>query len=115
MVVSEDHDKESFELHAAICRTLSHAKRLEILSLLSQGEMSVGDMAQRMGLSLVNVSQHLAVLRNSGILTTRREGVNVYYRVAHPKIIQACALMREVLLEQLERSGQLAEIMQAGR
>ena len=112
MATTEEQNKRVFELHAGICRTLAHPKRLEILNLLREGELSVGDLAERMGISLANASQHLAVLRDKGVVTSRREGVNIYYRVADSRIIQACDLMRDVLFEQLARSGQLAEIMQ---
>jgi len=105
-------DKGLFELHAILCRTLAHPKRLEILSLLRQGELSVGEMADQMGISLANASQHLAVLRDKRVVVTRREGVSVYYQISNPKIVQACDLMREVLFAQLARSGALAERMQ---
>lgn len=111
-MTSTEEDKRIFDLHARICRTLAHPKRLEILNLVRDGELSVSELAEGMGLSLANVSQHLAILRDKGVVMTRREGVNVYYRVADSRIIQACDLMREVLFEQLARSGQLAEIMQ---
>ena len=109
-----EEDKRIFDLHARICRTFSHPKRLEILNLLRDGELPVSHLAEQMGVSLANVSQHLAVLRDKGVVVTRREGVSVYYRVSNPKIIQACDLMREVLFEQLAHSGQLAQIMQEG-
>ena len=108
MAPVEQQDRRVFELHARICRTLTHSKRLEILSLLRGGELSVSELAERMGVSLANVSQHLATLRDKGVVMTRREGVNIYYRLANPKIIQACDLMRGVLFEQLARSGRLA-------
>jgi ArsR family transcriptional regulator, virulence genes transcriptional regulator len=110
----EQDDKRIFELHASICRTLAHPKRLEILSLLRQGELSVGEMADQMGISLANASQHLAILRDKRVVVTRREGVSVYYQISNTKIVQACDLMREVLFEQLARSGALAERMQQG-
>ena len=112
VLAHEQDDKGLFELHASICRTLAHPKRLEILSLLRQGELSVGEMADQMGISLANASQHLAVLRDKRVVVTRREGVSVYYQISNPKIVQACDLMREVLFEQLTRSGALAERMQ---
>ncbi len=112
MAPTEEHNKRVFELHAGICRTLAHPKRLEILSLLRKGELPVGELAERMGVSLPNVSQHLAVLRDKGIVMTRRKGVNIYYQVAEPKIIQACDLMRDVLLDQLVQSAELAESLQ---
>ena len=113
MALSEGQNKRIFKLHAAICRTLANAIRLEILSLLREEELSVGDLAERIGVSLPNASQHLAILRDKGVVVARREGVNVYYRVADPKIIQACDLMREVLLDQLVQSAELAESLQA--
>lgn len=110
MTSMEDH--KIFELHASICRTLSHPKRLEILNLLRHSELPVTEMAEQMGISLANVSQHLAVLRNKGVVVTQREGVNIYYQISNPKIIQACDLMREVLFEQLARGSELAQVMQ---
>ena len=98
-----------YELHAGICQTLANPKRLEILNLLRDGERSVGDLAEHMGLSPSNVSQHLTLLRHKGVITARREGLVVYYRIANQKIIRACDLMREVLLEQLAAGAVLAE------
>ena len=112
MALTEEQNKRIFRLHAGICRTLANPKRLEILSLLCEGEMSVGELASRMGVSLPNTSQHLAILRDKGVVVPRREGVSIYYRVSDPRIIQGCNLMRDVLLEQLVSSGQLAEMVQ---
>jgi ArsR family transcriptional regulator len=90
--------KELFYLHAEVCKTLSHAKRLEILSILRDDELSVSDIVKKMKISKANVSQHLAVMRNAGILDTRRDGVTIYYRISNSKVIKACDLMREVLI-----------------
>lgn len=92
-------DKEIFRLHAEVCKTLSNAKRLEILSILRGNEMSAGDIVNKMEIPKANVSQHLAVMRNAGILVTRRDGVTIYYRISNLKVIKACDLMREVLVE----------------
>jgi len=97
-----------YELHASICQTLANPKRLEILSLLRDDERSVNDLAKSMGLSPSNVSQHLSLLRQKGVVVARREGATVYYGIASHKIIRACDLMREVLLEQLAAAGELA-------
>jgi len=104
-------DRHIYQLHAGICQTLANPKRLEIIERLRGGERTVGDLADGLGISQPNVSQHLAVMRRAGIVLAHREGLNVYYRMASPKIVKACALMREVLLEQLEAGGQLAEIL----
>jgi ArsR family transcriptional regulator len=66
---------------------------------LDNSEMAAGDISRKMNIPKANVSQHLALMRNAGILETRREGVNIYYRISSPKVIRACELMREVLLE----------------
>lgn len=93
-------DKSIFEMQAEICKTLTNPKRIEILSVLKTDERTVTELVNSLGASKANVSQHLAVMRHKGILTTRRVGVNIYYRVANPKVIEACSLMKEVLFEQ---------------
>jgi ArsR family transcriptional regulator len=98
-----------YELHASICQTLSNPKRLEIIDRLRDGELSVTGLADITSISQVNISQHLALMREKGIVIARREGTNVYYRLSNPKITQACDLMRQVLLEHLEAAGELAE------
>lgn len=101
--------KQLYHLHAEVCKTLSHAKRLEILNLLRDNEMSAGEIVTRMKVSKANVSQHLAVMRKAGIVETRREGTNVYYRISNPKVIKACDLMREVLIEHHSQKNKLLE------
>ncbi len=99
---------EIFELHADVCRTLSNPKRLRILNALRDGEMPVSQILAKMGrIGKANLSQHLAVMRQKGVVATRREGNLIYYRLSSPKIIQACDLMREVLFEQLAGKGEL--------
>lgn len=93
-------DKSIFEMQAEICKTLTNPKRIEILNALKNEEKSVSELVAALGVSKANVSQHLAVMRHKGILTTRRAGVNIYYRVTNPKVIEACSLMKEVLFEQ---------------
>jgi ArsR family transcriptional regulator, virulence genes transcriptional regulator len=100
--------KEVFELQAEICKTLANPKRLEIIASLKEGELSVGELVQRLGISKANVSQHLAVLRQRKVVTSRRDGVNIFYRINNPKIVDACALMKAVLLEQLEDTQKIA-------
>lgn len=101
-------DPQLYKLHASICQTLANPKRLEIIDQLRSGDMSVTELAEALGISQSNLSQHLAIMRQKGIVTTRREGLSVYYRLSNPKITQACDLMRQVLLEHLETSAELA-------
>lgn len=99
--------KQFFNMHAEVCKTLANPKRLEILYALKEGELPVNELVKRLGISKANISQHLAVLRQRRVVAYRREGVNIYYRISNPKIIKACALMREVLMEQLTEGGKL--------
>ena len=100
-------EKEIYELHASICQILSNPKRLEILNTLREKEMPVKKLIEKTGFSKANLSQHLAILRQKKIVTARREGVNIYYRISNPKVIKACDLMREVLYEQLSSEQKL--------
>lgn len=104
-------DKTIFELQAEICKILSSAKRIEILNALKDGEKTVSELVAILGVPKANVSQHLALMRHKGIIKSRREGVNIYYRVASPKVIEACLLMKEVLMEQMKEKGRLAELV----
>ncbi len=94
------NDKSIYEMQAEICKTLTNPKRIEILNTLKTEEKTVTELVAALGASKANVSQHLAVMRHKGILATRRDGVNIYYRVSNPKVIDACTLMKEVLFEQ---------------
>jgi ArsR family transcriptional regulator len=94
--------KQIYELHAEVCKTLANPKRIEIINLLRSGEKSVAWLLKKTGLLKANLSQHLSVMRHRGIVTNRKEGLTVYYRIANHKIVKACDLMREVLFEQAE-------------
>lgn len=100
-----------YELHAQICQIFTSPKRLEIIDALRQGEKTVHELALLLNIRQANLSQHLAILRQKKVVATRREGVNVYYRIANPKILQACDLMRAVLLEQLAEDEKLVKLI----
>ena len=104
-------DKKIFEMHAEICKVFTNPKRLEIINLLRDGEKTVNELTELAGVPQANVSQHLTVLRQNNVVTTRRNGANIHYKIANPKILQACDLMREVLLEKLSENKKLAKRM----
>ena len=106
--------KQVFNMHAEICKTLANPKRLEIIYALKEGELSAGELVKRLGIPKANVSQHLAILRQRRVVVSRRDGVNIYYSIANPKIVQACALMREMLMEQIKEDGRLVSKAKAG-
>ena len=92
--------KKQFEQYSQVCQCLSNPKRLELISLLKDGEKSVADLLKMTGLLKSNLSQHLAVLRSRGVVKTRKAGLTVYYSIANKKLVKACQLMREVFMEQ---------------
>jgi len=97
-----------WEMQADMCQTLANPKRLQILNLLKDGELSVGAMVQALGVAKANLYQHLGVMRQKGILLSRREGTTIYYRLGTPHIAEACKIMRLVLLEALTARGELS-------
>jgi DNA-binding transcriptional ArsR family regulator len=105
----EESKIQLFKHQADICKTLADPKRLMILHELRDREASVGQLVSSLGLPQSNVSQHLAILRERGIVTTRREGTTIYYSLANSKIGEACDLVREVLADQLSQNQALVK------
>ncbi len=104
-----NEDTEIYELQADVCLALANPKRIQIINLLKSGELSVGEMTKAMGINKANLSQHLTILRQKGIVRTRREGTVIYYRIGNAKIIDACAIMRDVLTEALKNQERTAQ------
>lgn len=105
---------EVYRLHAEVCKVMAHPTRLEIINALRSGEASLVDLAAKLDVPKPNVSQHLSQMRHRGIVERRREAGNVYYRLTDLKIVKACDLMREVLLDQLERQRAIADKITSG-
>lgn len=99
--------KSIFDLQAEVCKTIANPKRLEIIHALKDGEKTVTELVEILGVPKANVSQHLAVMRTKGVLVNRRVGVNIYYSISNSKVIQACTLMKEVLTEQMRERSKL--------
>lgn len=95
-------------MHAELCKVFTNPTRIEILQLLRDREMSVSEMVEELGLPQPNVSQHLAMMRSRDVLAWRREGTVVKYRLAHPKVLKAFDLIREVLADELRQAARLA-------
>jgi DNA-binding transcriptional ArsR family regulator len=108
-VMEEEADKRIFRLQAAISKTMANPLRVAILYYLKSGEKTVNQLADMVGASQSNVSQHLSLLRHKELVTTKKIGSSVYYSVASPKISQACDMIREVLWEQLEQKHELVK------
>ena len=95
-----------FKMHAELCQALASEHRLAIMYGLKEGERCVGDIAEDLGLSVHNVSQHLRILRQALLVRPRKDGHTIYYSIANPKIMEACALVRQALLEEHQAEGQ---------
>ncbi|OLC06828.1 MAG: ArsR family transcriptional regulator [Gemmatimonadetes bacterium 13_1_40CM_66_11] len=81
---------------ARIGKALASPHRLELLELLAQGERTVESLANEIGLSLANASQHLQALREGGLVENRKEGLYVHYRLADPSVFALCKALRSV-------------------
>ncbi|MFQ5522517.1 MAG: ArsR/SmtB family transcription factor [Acidimicrobiia bacterium] len=93
--------QELDRLHASVCKGLADPKRLLIINALRDGPMSVSDICDELRLPQSNVSQHLGILRDKGLVRRQRNGQFVYYSLTSPKIIEALDLLREVMADQL--------------
>ncbi|HYS71003.1 MAG TPA: metalloregulator ArsR/SmtB family transcription factor [Thermoplasmata archaeon] len=92
---------ERFRVQAEFCKAMAHPVRLEVIEHLRAGDLAVKELADRIGVSQPNLSQHLAVLRARGVVRAVRRGHGVVYGLANRKIVDACTLIREILTEQL--------------
>ena len=100
-------DHELYRCHADMCKVFSHPTRLETLNALREAEMSVGDLAGRLKVTIGNLSQHLNMMKQRRVLVSRKDGNVVYYRLANPKMLRAFDLIREILLEEMQRQSVL--------
>jgi ArsR family transcriptional regulator len=98
-------------MQAEIAKVLANPVRLRILDQIGTGEVPYGTLLSRLGISKTNLSQHLSILRKGGILTVRREGVHVHYRLSYPEIKSLCSAMRDILAKHLKESGQQAKLL----
>ena len=103
----EDPEDQVYRLHADICQTLANPKRLKIINILREKEVSAAELLEILKVPKANLSQHMGVLRQKGVVVARREGNTIYYRLARPKILKAFDLMRELLFEVLEDQQKL--------
>ena len=95
-------------LQADVLRTLASPRRLEILHRLAAGPCEVGRLARDLGVSQPSVSQHLAVLRGTGVVEADRDGREVRYRLTDPDVMVACGILRGVLERRLRRLADLS-------
>ncbi|OGE84560.1 MAG: hypothetical protein A2846_02360 [Candidatus Doudnabacteria bacterium RIFCSPHIGHO2_01_FULL_49_9] len=89
--------KTTYERNAEIYKILANSKRLEILNLLKlYGELTVEQILKTVKLPKANLSQHLTLLKYARLVTARRNGLNVYYTITEPKIVEPCKILHEL-------------------
>ena len=104
-----DTNSEIYERQARICKAFAHPARLQILELLGDGELGISALQSALGISKTGMSQHVAILKSVGVITTRRNGKQIYCSLAMPEVKQACQLIRKVLHAQISGSHRLIQ------
>ncbi len=107
--MNRDLAMEINELHARLCKAIADPKRLLIITELRGGPMSVNELALALEISQSNTSQHLAVLRDRGIVQSERDGLNVVYSLKGKKVLRAIDLLREFMAEELRGNTKLGK------
>jgi len=98
--------EESAARAAALLKLLGNEKRLMVLCQLADGELSVGALQDRVGLSQSALSQHLALMREQGLVGTRREAQSIYYRITDPAALRVIETLAELFCPKDETSGE---------
>jgi DNA-binding transcriptional ArsR family regulator len=106
--MQREREQQLYRMQADLCQTLADPTRLEILSLLGDGSKAVKYLVALLGQRQAKVSQHLALLRQRGIVRAERVGNEMHYSLADARILEACHITREILLQQLTQQGTLA-------
>jgi len=90
-------DKDEDIMQASlVMKSIAHPLRLKTLCVVADGELSVQEIVDYVGTSQSNISQHLAILRDKGVLVTRKDANRVYYRIGDPRTLKLVGMMRDV-------------------
>ncbi len=105
--------RKIFEMQCQICKAMGHPARLEIVDLLNGREISASELLDSLETTKANLSKHMTLLVQAGIVDQRRDGRQVYYRLTHPERHQPSTIMRSILLRRLKREEKLASALGA--
>ena len=103
-----DSKEALFEQFALVAKALASAKRMDLLDVLAQGERTVEALAHASGLKLTTASAHLQTLRHGGLVTSRKDGTRIYYRLAGDDVARLYMCIREVARQHLAETGRAA-------
>ncbi len=98
LIPMEPLDESFYEIKARLISVLANPRRLHILDLLAEHERTVTELAEELDMAQATTSQHLAVMRKAGVVETRKDGNFVYYRLADPRVAEACAVMTRAVV-----------------
>ncbi|MEZ5116586.1 MAG: metalloregulator ArsR/SmtB family transcription factor [Candidatus Nanopelagicales bacterium] len=101
---------EIHDLHARLCKAIADPKRLLIINELRNGPMTVGELADALGMGQPNTSQHLAVLRERSVVQAERSGPHTFYSLNGDKVVQAIDLLRQFMAEELGSASKLGRV-----
>ncbi len=107
IVIPSETDWAVYEMQAEFCKALSHPTRHASVQQLKDGERNVTELAQTLHVSQANLSQHLAVLRDAGVVVAKRKGVNVSYSIADEAIIRACSIIHKAIQDRILKQREL--------
>jgi ArsR family transcriptional regulator len=100
---------------ASVFQALGHPTRIAIVEILRDGELSAGVIQEQLGIEQANVSQHLAVLRSRHIVSTRKEGNQVFYSLRNPVLVEVLDIMRRYFQSHLKEAVEMLDEIKAER
>jgi rhodanese-related sulfurtransferase len=104
-----------FDEFARVAKALASGRRIELVDVLANGERTVEALAGEVGLSVANTSQHLQILRQAGLVGSRRQGTSVHYRLAGPEVFELWRTLRTLAASRLAEVERLAVAYLGGR
>jgi DNA-binding transcriptional ArsR family regulator len=105
--------RKIFQMQCDICRALGHPLRMAIVDFLKEREAPAADLIEELEISKANLSKHMSLLIQGGIVEARRDGRQIFYRLTDPDIQKACAIMSSILYRRLKQGEKLASAIGA--
>ena len=102
------NDKESYERQANLCKAFANPTRLQLVGMLEESDCWASELQQGLSVSKANLSQHLSILKAAGIVQTRRNGKQLFCKLAMPEVRKATALFRAMLKAQVRETRRWA-------